>query len=90
MTKEIRNPILTGFNPDPCIVRVEDDYYIATSTFEWFPGVCLSHSRDLVNWRLIGYGLNSTKYIDLMGNPMFWRSMGAVFDICNWQIFNEL
>lgn len=78
MTKEIRNPILTGFNPDPCIVRVEDDYYIATSTFEWFPGVCLYHSRDLVNWRLIGYGLNSTKYIDLMGNP----SSGGVWAPC--------
>jgi xylan 1,4-beta-xylosidase len=34
----IRNPILRGFNPDPSIVRVGDDYYIATSTFEWFPG----------------------------------------------------
>ena len=78
MTKKIINPILTGFNPDPCIVRVEDDYYIATSTFEWFPGVCLYHSRDLVNWRLIGYGLNSTKYIDLMGNP----SSGGVWAPC--------
>jgi len=35
----IRNPILRGFNPDPSIVRVGDDYYVATSTFEWFPGV---------------------------------------------------
>ena len=49
----IRNPILPGFNPDPSIVRVGDDYYIATSTFEWFPGVQIYHSRDLVNWRLL-------------------------------------
>jgi xylan 1,4-beta-xylosidase len=47
----IQNPILRGFNPDPSIVRVGDDYYIATSTFEWFPGVQIHHSRDLVHWR---------------------------------------
>ena len=43
----IRNPILRGFNPDPSICRVGDDYYIATSTFEWYPGVQIHHSRDL-------------------------------------------
>jgi phage-related protein (TIGR01555 family) len=43
----IVNPILRGFNPDPSIVRVKDDYYIATSTFEWFPGVQIHHSRVL-------------------------------------------
>ena len=49
----IHNPILPGFNPDPSILRVGDDYYIATSTFEWFPGVQIHHSRDLVHWRLL-------------------------------------
>ena len=44
------NPILPGFNPDPSIIRVGEDYYIATSTFEWFPGVQIHHSRDLVHW----------------------------------------
>ena len=58
----IENPILRGFNPDPSIVRVNDDYYIATSTFEWFPGVAIHHSKDLVNWELACYALNSTKY----------------------------
>ena len=48
MRRSIRNPILPGFNPDPSIVRVGDDYYIATSTFEWYPGVQIHHSRDLV------------------------------------------
>ena len=46
----IHNPILPGFNPDPSIIRVGSDYYIATSTFEWFPGVQIYHSTDLVNW----------------------------------------
>ena len=54
----IRNPILRGFNPDPSIVRVGDDYFVATSTFEWFPGVQIHHSRDLANWRLAARPLN--------------------------------
>jgi xylan 1,4-beta-xylosidase len=49
----IRNPVLPGFNPDPSFLRVGEDYYIATSTFEWFPGVQIHHSRDLVNWVLV-------------------------------------
>jgi xylan 1,4-beta-xylosidase len=43
----IRNPILPGFNPDPSFCRVGNDYYIATSTFEWYPGVQIHHSRAL-------------------------------------------
>ncbi|RHW18398.1 glycoside hydrolase family 43 protein [Sphingomonas gilva] len=62
----IRNPILRGFNPDPSIVRVGDDYYIATSTFEWMPGVQIHHSRDLANWRLAARPLDR---IDLTGRP---------------------
>jgi xylan 1,4-beta-xylosidase len=49
----ITNPILPGFNPDPSICRAGADYYIATSTFEWYPGVQIHHSPDLVNWRLV-------------------------------------
>ena len=62
----IHNPILRGFNPDPSILRVGQDYYIATSTFEWFPGVRLYHSTDLVNWDLIGYPLDSTEKINML------------------------
>ena len=46
-TAMIINPILPGFNPDPSIFRVGPDYYIATSTFEWYPGVQIHHSTDL-------------------------------------------
>ena len=53
----IRNPVLPGFNPDPSIVRVGDDYYIATSTFVWQPGIRLFHSTDLATWTLIGHAL---------------------------------
>jgi len=65
----IRNPILPGFNPDPSIVRVGDDYYIATSTFEWYPGVQIHHSRDLVNWRLLTRPLNRASQLDMRGDP---------------------
>jgi xylan 1,4-beta-xylosidase len=63
----IRNPILRGFHPDPSIIRVGEDYYIATSTFEWWPGVRLHHSRDLKHWELIEYPLNRVSQLDLRG-----------------------
>jgi xylan 1,4-beta-xylosidase len=65
----IKNPILTGFNPDPSIVRVGDDYYIATSTFEWYPGVQIHHSRDLVHWRLLTRPLNRASQLNMIGDP---------------------
>ena len=67
--KYIQNPVLPGFNPDPSILRVGDDYYIATSTFEWFPGVQIHHSRDLVNWRLITRPLTRLSQLNMTGNP---------------------
>lgn len=63
----IENPILRGFNPDPSILRVGDDYYIATSTFEWFPGVQIYHSTDLANWELIGHPLSRTSQLNMLG-----------------------
>ena len=65
----VRNPILRGFNPDPSICRVGGDYYIATSTFEWYPGVQIHHSRDLANWRLLCRPLNRPALLDLAGVP---------------------
>lgn len=67
MQTMIHNPILRGFHPDPSIIRVEDDYYIATSTFEWWPGVRLHHSKDLVNWELLPYPLDRISQLDLRG-----------------------
>jgi xylan 1,4-beta-xylosidase len=65
---KIHNPILPGFNPDPSILRVGDDYYIATSTFEWFPAVQIHHSKDLVNWKLITHPITRVSQLDLTGN----------------------
>ncbi len=74
----IKNPILPGFNPDPSILRVGEDYYIATSTFEWFPGVQIHHSRDLVHWKLIGRALDRASQLDLRGVP----SSGGLWAPC--------
>jgi len=65
--KTISNPILKGFNPDPSIIRVKDDYYIATSTFEWFPGVQIHHSKDLINWSLLTHPLDRISQLDMKG-----------------------
>ncbi|TRO95312.1 glycoside hydrolase family 43 protein [Glycocaulis profundi] len=69
MTGTIRNPILPGFNPDPSIVRTGGDYYVATSTFEWFPGVQIHHSRDLKHWRLAARPLRRASQLDMRGDP---------------------
>lgn len=66
---QITNPILPGFNPDPSILRVGDDYYIATSTFEWFPGVQIHHSKDLANWELVTRPLTRKTQLDMRGDP---------------------
>lgn len=65
----ITNPILPGFNPDPSVLRVGKDYYIATSTFEWYPGVQIHHSTDLANWALITRPLSRASQLDMRGNP---------------------
>lgn len=49
------NPLIPGFNPDPSVVRVGDDYYVCTSTFEYLPGLPIYHSNDMVNWKTIGH-----------------------------------
>ncbi|KAK3116921.1 hypothetical protein LTR53_002217 [Teratosphaeriaceae sp. CCFEE 6253] len=66
---QIRNPILPGFHADPSILRVGEDYYIATSTFEWYPGVQIYHSRDLANWTLVTRPLSRKSQLDMRGNP---------------------
>ena len=58
MGETASNPVLTGFHPDPSVCRVGEDYYLACSSFEYFPGVPIFHSRDLVHWRQIGNALD--------------------------------
>jgi xylan 1,4-beta-xylosidase len=89
----IRNPILPGFNPDPSIVRVGDDYYIATSTFEWFPGVQIHHSRDLVHWRLLTRPLNRASQLNMLGDPDscgIWAPCLSYADGLFWLIYTDV
>ena len=57
------NPIIPGFYPDPSVCRVGDDYYLVNSTFEYFPGVPVFHSKDLVNWQQIGHCIHRESQI---------------------------
>ena len=61
------NPIIPGFHPDPSICRVEEDYYLVNSSFEYFPGVPIFHSRDLMNWHQIGHCLTRESQLPLRG-----------------------
>ncbi|HEV7319057.1 MAG TPA: glycoside hydrolase family 43 protein [Ensifer sp.] len=93
MTAMIRNPILPGFNPDPSICRVGDDYYIATSTFEWYPGVQIHHSRDLVNWKLVRRPLERKSQLDMRGNPDscgVWAPCLSYDDGLFWLVYTDV
>lgn len=89
----ITNPILPGFNPDPSIVRVGDDYYVATSTFEWFPGVQIHHSRDLVHWRLLTRPLDRASQLNMLGNPDscgIWAPCLTYADGLFWLVYTDV
>lgn len=89
----IRNPILPGFNPDPSICRVGSDYYIATSTFEWYPGVQIHHSRDLVNWTLVRRPLERKAQLDMRGEPDscgIWAPCLSYADGQFWLVYTDV
>lgn len=89
----ITNPILTGFNPDPSICRVNEDYYIAVSTFDWFPGVGIYHSKDLKNWQLVSRPLNRVSQLNMKGNPNsggVWAPQLSYADDKFWLIYTDV
>jgi xylan 1,4-beta-xylosidase len=89
----IRNPILPGFNPDPSICRVGEDYFIATSTFEWYPGVQIHHSKDLVNWTLVNRPLTRASQLDMRGNPDscgIWAPCLSFADGQFWLVYTDV
>ena len=61
------NPILPGYSPDPSICRAGEDFYLVTSTFAYFPGLPVYHSRDLVNWKIVGHALDRPSQLPLEG-----------------------
>ena len=60
-----KNPVISGFHPDPSICNVGEDFYLVTSSFEYFPGVPIFHSKDLVNWKQIGHCLTRESQLGL-------------------------
>lgn len=72
------NPILNGGYPDPSICRDGEDFYIVNSSFEYFPGLPLHHSKDLVNWELVGYGLHRAEQASGAVNLVDVQSNGGI------------
>jgi xylan 1,4-beta-xylosidase len=89
----IKNPVLPGFHPDPSIIRVDDTYYIANSTFEWFPGIRLHESKDLIHWELLASPLDSVDMLDMKGNPAsggIWAPDLSYADGKFWLVFTDV
>lgn len=90
---KIINPVLEGFHGDPSIIRVEDTYYIASSTFEWFPGVRVHESKDLVHWNLTTSILDSVELLDMKGNPCsggIWAPDLSYADGKFWLVYTDV
>ena len=75
---QFSNPIIKGGHPDPSICRVGDDYYIVNSSFEYFPGLPIHHSKDLANWTLIGHGLHRKEQCNGRMNLVDVQSNGGI------------
>lgn len=90
---QIHNPVLSGFHPDPSMIRVDDTYYIANSTFEWFPGVRLHESRDMVHWNLLPSPLTRVSQLDMKGNCSsggVWAPDLSYADGRFWLIYSDI
>lgn len=95
MSKTLRNPIIPGFAPDPSALRVGDDYYIATSTFEWWPGIDIYHSRDLVNWTWVAAPIDRESMVPshLQGNYNsggLWAPHLSYADGLFWLVYTDV
>ncbi|MBT1165754.1 family 43 glycosylhydrolase [Bifidobacterium simiarum] len=89
----IANPVLPGFHPDPSMIRVGDTYYIASSTFEWWPGVRIHESKDLAHWNYVGSALDRVSQLDMRGNPSsggIWAPDLSYADGRFWLIFTDV
>ena len=78
-----RNPIRTGFFPDPSVVRVGEDYYMVNSSFIYFPCIPVSHSKDLVHWKIIGYAITNPEWAaldELEGGRGYWAPDISYYD----------
>jgi len=75
LSQMYKNPIRTGFYPDPSIVRIGEDYYMVNSSFVYFPCIPISHSKDLINWEIIGYAVTNPEWCmleNIEGGRGYW------------------
>lgn len=89
----ITNPIIKGFHPDPVICNKGEDYYIATSTFEWFPGVRIFHSRNFKDWELVAQPLDRINQLDMNGVPDsggVWAPCLTYSDGLFWLVYSNV
>ena len=89
----VSNPILPGFHPDPSLCKVGDAWYIATSTFEWYPGVEINASTDMENWDLVARPLDRAALLDMRGNPDncgIWAPALSHADGLFWLIYTDV
>lgn len=86
----IKNPILPGFNPDACAVQVEDNYYIATSTFEWYPGICIYHSKDLANWQIVSMPVKEINFKGDGNSGGLWAPHLSYADGLFWLVVTDV
>lgn len=89
----VNNPILPGFHPDPSILRVGNDYYIANSTFEWYPGVEIHRSKDLVTWESVPSPLSEKRLLDMDGARAscgIWAPCLTYSDGLFWLIYTNV
>ena len=89
----IENPVLSGFHADPSIVRVGDEYFIANSTFEWYPGVELHRSKDLKNWTSVPSPLSENRLLNMAGESYscgIWAPCLSYSDGLFWLIYTNV
>jgi xylan 1,4-beta-xylosidase len=89
----VPNPVLPGFHPDPSILRVGDEYFIANSTFEWYPGVEIHRSKDLANWESVPSPLSEKRLLDMDGAPPscgIWAPCLSYSDGLFWLIYTNV
>lgn len=82
--EQIKNPVLPGLMRTRQSFSVDDTYYIANSTFEWFPGVRLHESKDMVHWKLLPSALSTTTLLDMKGNPSSGGIWAPGSFLCGW------
>ena len=76
--EKFSNPVIRGGYPDPSICKVGDTFYLVNSSFEYFPGLPIHSSRDLINWELVGYGLDRKSQVDSTVNLIDVQSNGGI------------